>query len=194
MRAGVRLAASSVVLGLVLSTSAAPASRTARGGSAAARRLAPPEPASRWYGWQTLASDALSVSTVFLGAGVGSAPLAASGVVGFALIPPILHETKGNIGEGFASFSMRVISVGLLVGGAWACQERNRRDSVDDGYAAMCVFGTIVGIIGLPTAIIVDASELAYEDVEPAERASYGVAPWWDRDRSAGGAALHGRF
>lgn len=90
----------------------------------------PPAPPSlfdgEWYGWQTLASDGISLLVALTPAislhAFGerwSDPAVdlsiALGVAGLALGPLVLHVSHGNIGRGIASPLFRLISVWLAV-------------------------------------------------------------------------------
>ena|SRR5450432_1748415 len=76
-----------------------------------------------WYGDQILIGDAASVSIAALGFALGPSRgngLVGVGVVGYALVPPILHVTHGRWGIAPASMALRVFTpaLGLLVGNA----------------------------------------------------------------------------
>ncbi len=96
-------------------------------------QIAAPPPAlpTRWYGWQTLASDAgaLGLFGVFLAADGTNAAHASAGVpLGvasgalFLLGPPVIHLWRGQPRAGFASLGLRValpLLGGLIVGRDW---------------------------------------------------------------------------
>jgi hypothetical protein len=109
-------------------------------------RERPPRGARRWYGWQTLLADGLSVVTTPILVGIG----------GYFLATPIIHGAHGSAGKAFGSVAMRVafpLTLALL--GSRIGQGRNT-NAAGAGAGA---------ILGVATAIIIDASVLAYEPV-----------------------------
>lgn len=131
------------------------------------------ETSSRWYGWQTLATDGAAVALVLAsiatagGSGDSASGACGVGAVGvYALGAPAVHFVHGNPGRGFASLGIRVgapVVLGFLGVEAENCGEHGG-DFCGFGGALL---GVSAGIIG---AIAIDAAVLAYDD-EPADSA-----------------------
>jgi hypothetical protein len=123
----------------------------------------------RWYGWQTLTTDAAAIALLVGTFAVTESddtsiigPLPTTtytlGVLSYALGGPIIHFAHKNPGRGFGSFALRVlvpIAVIALSAGI-ACQ----------GGGDFC------GLIAVPfggaaiiSAIVVDAAVFAYDEV-----------------------------
>jgi hypothetical protein len=146
---------------------------------------------TRWYGWQTLLADGASVAMFVGGAGAESGELALAGLGGLLLAAPIVHFSHRNVGRGFLSLGARVAFpiTGAAIG---AAAEDCSRSS---GELQVCTrVGMLLGgLVGVVTAVIVDASVLAHEpDPEPADgvRLTPGVA-LGSRSQSL---ILNGRF
>lgn len=154
-----------------------------------------------WYGWQTLLVDGAALGFTIGVAAVGSettwaGPVAlVGGTTLYALGGPTVHFAHGNIGKGFLSFGLRVglPALGMLSGilleqpscsGSWGCG----------------LIGGVVGLgIGGITAIVIDASVVAYDEVpsRPHTRSSAApgtlmVRPSVSQDHA--GLSLHGLF
>lgn len=109
----------------------------------------------KWYGWQTLLADSVSLAT---------APVYV-GIPGFFLASPIIHLGHRNYGAAGASFGIRAAGAGVAVlGSIWAVGD-SRGDFA--GYAAI-PFVIAGGTIGL-TAVVLDAAVFAFKDGESAE-------------------------
>jgi hypothetical protein len=106
---------------------------------------APPATARRWYGGQTLLADGLSVLTMPIVIGFG----------GYLLATPIIHVAHGRVGRAVGSLAMRVgFPFALAVVGAGG-RSGGRGPSTE---------GVVVGgVLGMATAIVIDAAVLAYE-------------------------------
>ncbi len=164
---------------------------------AAARAEGPEAPAPaqnvEWYGWQTLASDGVSLGLVATSVGLWLAdpsvqpsrgvhviePLAVAGATLFALGAPAIHWAHGRVGTGFGSFGIRVGAGGLFALGlgmiafgqpcsGFGCTNTN-------GDAAEIGLGTFLAIAGAVTPPVLDALYFAHEPARP-KRAAY-VAP-----------------
>ena len=142
-----------------------------------------------WYGWQTLLSDTLTISTAVYSAHHMDDLDNLFGV-SFALslvTPAVIHGIHGNwVGVG--------VSLGLRVGGTacilYGLASAFEDDSGDDGGADTIAW---IGLIALIAAPIVDAA-IAIKRETPRESATWIVQPWASpRDRS-GGLAVAGRF
>jgi len=148
-----------------------------------------PSPARRWYGWQTLLCDGLSLALLFGGAAtqVGSLPVV--GAFGLLLATPIVHGAHGNPAA-YVSLGLRLVSTFALVFGfgellGAALAENESRGS--PGKALV-----YLGVAGLATTIALDAALFAW-DRSPGKSMSAraGVRPWLDA-RGAGGLMLSG--
>lgn len=130
----------------------------------------PPTVERRWYGWQTLLSDAASIGLFVSGVnddGRGDIR-PAIGLFGYALAPPIIHAAHGHALKAFGSLGLRLGApvVGAVVGFAMAgCEESD--DHYDDSDwcgASGAIGGFMVGTAG---AMLFDAVVIANEDVVP---------------------------
>jgi hypothetical protein len=140
---------------------------------------------TRWYGWETLMSDGLSVATfpIYVGAG------------GFFLAPPILHASHGRWGAAGVSLALRValpLAGGLF--GDWRDDCTLERKQIDGGCGipGATIFFAALGAI---TAITIDAAVLSYEQVPLAtarttSTVSVAVVPWIDRARRGASLAI----
>lgn len=126
-----------------------------------------PESPSRWYGWQTLATDgaalgliSASLATVDGGGRSPSSALAWGALGAYALGAPVMHFVHENPGRGFASFGIRIGGpVVLGVAGAMA-------ENCGGGGGDFCgLGGALIGTtLGIATAITIDAAVFAYDD------------------------------
>lgn len=138
-----------------------PPEATAAPAPAAARPEAsqPAREETRWYGWQTLIADGVSIAILF--------PVPPAGLAGYALGGPIIHAAHGRWGVTFASLAMRVLTppLGAIIGAGLDTKSCNNGDFI-------CIpTGLVVGLfIGAGVAIAVDAAFLSNETVkeEPA--------------------------
>jgi hypothetical protein len=152
------------------------------------------EQPSRWYGWQTLLSDAASIGVALLGAHAEQDTILVAGFTGLLVGPPMIHWGHGQVGEGFGSLALRAPYVGFALAAGYGGCLAGAPEDPDPPECGYLRLGFFLGALAMPVAIIVDAAVLAYDDPEPDARASYRVAPWLDAERSAGGASLVGRF
>lgn len=133
----------------------------------------------RWYGSQTLAVDATSIGLVIAGARMHSSEWSTLGFFGYALGGPVVH---GFHGHGEKALGSGVMRLGLPFGFGFAGYA-----ATDDGESMFSgLYGFVIGsLIGVGTAITLDASVLAWEP-RPIEawqpRVSFG------RDRALVGA------
>jgi hypothetical protein len=158
---------------------------------------------SYWYGWQTLTSDAASISAVGTGIKFETAPLAYLGVAGYYLGAPIVHIAHGRVGVAFASLGLRLglPSLGGAIGFATAgpCTESERR-----GFFGCAFHGwneaAIGGLIGLGAAIAIDSALLAHgkRPVDPPRESGMprltSVAPSYDPATRAAAVGVGGTF
>lgn len=147
----------------------------------------------RWYGWETLTMDAVSIAAM---------PVAGVGVGGYLLGAPIIHAAHDRWGIAAASLGLRV---GLPIVGAMAGVKLENCPKAGQYDEGMCgLGGALLGMgVGMLTAIIIDAAVLSYERV-PATSAnatsggsaratsttSVAIAPWIERDRKGASLAV----
>lgn len=143
-----------------------------------------PQPDTRWYGWQTLLTDAGAVGLAALAFKLGTKSggdetfLVAEGVYLFG--GPIVHGAHGHLGRSAGDFALRlVLPLGLALamsGGA---------PSGSETYCGACagVFGGLV--LGAGIASLLDAAWLAREPTTSA-RPQVMPALGWMRGRDGG--------
>jgi len=148
---------------------------------------APPETdrhPSRWYGWQTIATDAAAVGLVTAGiVWVASAPIGDDGpsvtlmgasYVTYVLGAPIMHFARGHSKKGLGDMALRVFAPPLLgvigVGFCTSACTGNGGGEIDTRVVLGFVFGSLVGFVGVS---ILDAAVLAYEP--PAGRTAHAT-------------------
>jgi hypothetical protein len=138
---------------------------------------APPPTEERWYGWQTLTTDGASFLLAIV-AGASSDSFEGAGAIavlslgGYLLGGPSVHFAHENPGRAFGSLALRG---GLpLAFGAVGVQ----LESCQDGEFLCGVGGAVLGgLLGIVSAIAIDASLLGWEQVPvEVEAPSIGVA------------------
>jgi hypothetical protein len=133
------------------------------------------EPAERrWYGWQTLIVDGTSLVLMpsLAGHTESVTPLVVGGV-GYAAVAPSIHALHGSYGTSAGSLAMRASLP--FIGGAVG---RSTADC-SGGYLDFCPWlEEIIGMwVGAVSAAALDASLLAWEDIENTEGWALGVVP-----------------
>ena len=113
---------------------------------------------SKWYGWQTLASDGATLAASGITAVAikgGTAVPAVILVSGYLIPPPIIHAAHGNGGAAAASLGLRVglAGLGILTGAA-----------IGDGMLGKFALVVVLGSVGALAASVIDAAALGYED------------------------------
>ncbi len=142
---------------------------------------------SRWYGWQTLLTDAAAFASLDIDPALG--------VGVYALGGPIVHWSHGNTWRGFGSLAMRV-GAPVLLGAAFARTCNPSGDEGDWGCLGAAVIGVGLGVAG---AIAVDAAVLARDRV-PVESdtamslGSVSVTPTLAAGRDRASLMLQGTF
>ena len=158
--------------------------------------VAPAAPVKeRWYGWQTLVTDAGAVTlTIALTANADEHDDAAVigalviGASAFALGGPLVHGAHGRWGKAGVSLALRL---GLsLIGGAIGADSCSQY--VYDHEGCAIGYGAVGLIAGATTAVIVDAAVLARAPV-PAPARDHAMIVFTPV-RSGGGLTLVGRF
>ncbi len=129
--------------------------------------------ASRWYGWQLIASDLAAISLISAAAKIGDGPapvvLGSLGVATFLLVPPLLHLAHGSAHDAGVSFAIRTapallgLAAGVLVARNQDCAE---------GCSALVL--PIVGLAGSAVGMVVDWAALS---TEPAPQISVAPVP-----------------
>lgn len=130
-----------------------------------------PSKEHRWYGWQTLTSDAISIGVFAAGMGDEDSKGATfAGFFGYLFGGPIIHGMHRQTGKSLGSFGLRagLPIVGAIVGYESEGCDRSKHEP-DDGY--LCGFERAVTgfLLGTAIAIAVDAAVLAHEEMEPDE-------------------------
>jgi hypothetical protein len=116
-----------------------------------------------WYGYQVLATDALSWTLIVGGAKANVIEVSALGVGGLFFGGPIVHVGHGSYGRAGASFGLRV-GLPLLGLGIGAAADRDSHSFIPAGP----IIGVFLGSIA---ASIVDIAVIAREaDPQAAPR------------------------
>ena len=161
-----------------------------------------------WYGWQTASSDAASVAVVMIGTATHASVITALGVGGTLFGAPGVHLANGRGLIGLADVGLRVALplLGGFVGYAAAgtCHEDPHSTSLL-GNCFLHGFNeaAIGGLVGLGSAMVLDASALAYgtREIEPPsaprERGAphiTSIAPAYDPVTRTAAVGMGGRF
>jgi hypothetical protein len=160
------------------------------------------EPA-RWYGWQTLAVDGLSVSAVGVGLAfrdehpVGYLALG-SGLAGYVLAAPIVHFAHGRTTPAFASLALRVgaptvgvLSGGLIGYGVGCAVDCNGDFGAEGGMLVGALAG---GVAGAVSAMVVDAVVFAREPAATTAQVHWMPTSSYDPKRQAATFGVTGSF
>jgi len=140
--------------------------------------MASPARAPRWYGWQTALADGAMISMMTAGVGRNVSALAFTGLVGYAIAPPLVHLAHGRPRAMGVDFGLRLLvapAATTLLGfgiGTLACRRQ-----------ACSGVGAAVGLLSAwPVAATIDATVLANDDgvaapdsPPPAESPALGV-------------------
>jgi len=168
-----------------------------------------PPPASekyRWYGWQTLIADGASLAVGVTGAyfdssrGTMTASTMgiATGVIGYAVAPPMIHWGHGHVAAGFESLGLRTglpIALALLGDAIQPCDSTGEPDAPAATACLPYVFGGL--IVGVVAAAGIDDFAIAREPVSATKRngallLTVGIAPTFGAHQQ--GVALTGAF
>jgi hypothetical protein len=148
---------------------------------------------SHWYGWQTLATDGVTVTLLASGIAAQRGALVAFGAATFALGGPIVHLAHGRGDAAAASLGIRVgvPFVGAFVGAVI----EDCRHSDNEGCP---LEGAAIGLLaGTGAAMILDTVFLAHEDIpreQPQRTARLSVSPSVSVTKSSGTMGLTGTF
>jgi hypothetical protein len=127
---------------------------------------------TRWYGWQTLAVDAVSLGTSALGFALPSGVLFSSsgqalvgvGLLGYAAGPPVVHGLHGHGGTAGVDVAIRVTAPFVLGLVGYGLEVASTPPCTGDGWCFRGLGGFGVGFLaGYAGAIVFDAAVLARE-------------------------------
>ena len=135
----------------------------------------------RWYGWQTLVTDGISLTALAVGAAIesretggpggGTTSLLWLGFLGYEAAPAVVHAAHRNPGRAFASMGIRLGMplAGAFVGASIASDcNRNLCEAGGAGIGAM---------LGMAGAIAIDAAVFSYDDAKRAPGRRAGLRP-----------------
>jgi hypothetical protein len=138
---------------------------------ASKERREPAEAAPRrWYGWQTLSTDAAAgalaytyylSNNVWTGGSGGPGWFVMSGAT-YLLGGPVVHVAHGKIGTGVGSLALRV-GAPLVLGGVGYAVAGGPGQGGDNGWVAGLVGAIAGGMVGIVVAVTIDAAVLAYD-------------------------------
>ena len=129
----------------------------------------PPREVRAWYGYQTLALDALSTLLITVGIAKWNGDLGAAGLASFAFGPPILHMVHGQVWKGLYDLGLLRVAgpflsaglgatIGMLIGAKTGC------GGGDSDLPCGSVPGLVIGLgAGMVAAVAVDASVFSWE-------------------------------
>lgn len=133
-----------------------------------------PERPSRWYGWQTLATDGGAVLLIVASLSMNDAnrdtpteALAWGAFGAYALGAPVVHFAHSNPGRGLGSVAMRVGGP-ILLGFVGSVLENCGNGGGEFCGLGGALLGATAGIVG---AVVVDSAVFAYDD-QPDSTAS----------------------
>lgn len=158
----------------------------------------------RWYGYQTLATDAASVALLGLAIAAddnGTAQtgfLVASGAT-YAIAPGVVHGVHGNPGRAVGDVAIRVFAPVVTTGvGALLGVATSDRD-LGSQLGGVLVGGLIGFVTGVAGAMALDATVLAYDsspagaEKKPAKTGA-SIAPSFGPTKNGFAAGLSGTF
>jgi hypothetical protein len=141
----------------------------------------PPESPRHWYGWQTLLVDAGSLALLVAGAEAQSSVVGGLAGMSYAAGPSFVHLAHGRGVQAIGDVLIRVgVPVAFAVaGGLIAVDTSSPNESSEEAGLPNWLGGAALGlVIGVVTAVAIDAAALAWE---PRTHAS----------PSAGGGSVH---
>jgi hypothetical protein len=166
-------------------------------------------PASRsesyWYGWQTASADGASLAVIALGSTTGASVVTWAGIGGVIFGAPAVHVANGRGGIAALSLTLRAVlpllGAGIGYAAAGSCHDDpNSRALLGNCFLHGAGEAAAGAVIGLGSAMILDASALSYgrhEIVEPRESgklALTSVAPSYDPLTRTASLGMGGRF
>lgn len=152
------------------------------------------QPASgpRWYGWQTLMVDGISIAWVGA-SGVLELPALTVASIGMWLLgSPIVHLVNGNGGGAAMSFAIRLGS-GLAAVLGLALALANALDESEDRSEGAVTAGlaiSLTGAAGMLAAMALDPSLFAFTKARPSADRGMRVLPWIDPQRGRAGLRI----
>ena len=144
----------------------------------------------RWYGWQTLCTDAAAIGLTITAAVLDGndrtqTPVVLLAAGSYLLGGPIVHFAHGHQGKGFLSLAMRV-GLPVVAGGTMVLASScSPKDCMGGG---LLMVGA--GVLGMIASSAIDAAAIAREDV-PREVAFAPVVLFGENGGTVGVA---GRF
>jgi len=159
----------------------------AQPGSSSTTPARTPAMRKQWYGWQSLSADGAAL-LLLIAAGASSdqkghtSDVLGYGALGLYLVGgPVTHFARGNTGRGLGSLALRA---GLpIVSGAVG--SRMEDCSGDNDYDLCGLPGAILGgVVGIATAITLDATLLSYDEAPVRSQGVQNVAVSIGSDRA----------
>jgi hypothetical protein len=152
------------------------------------------QPASRWYGWQTLAADGAALTLLSIGISLESSALSAAGLLGYALGSPAVHVGHARPLTALGSAGLRIAlpATGMLLG-----SELRNCDQVEGPRSISCTTESLVvgSLIGAAVATALDASWLARESApEPDAPRKLSLTPTLELARERQVVGVQGSF
>lgn len=145
-----------------------------------------------WYGWQNLLIDGLALTAVALTAAeVNEGVWVGIGLL--ALGSPIVHFAHLNVSEGFISLAIRVGSGAVVAAGAAVAVDNSLFDGDRDSETQGTVI-VIVGLLGLASAVVIDAAHFGFEERPVRGRDRASITPWFDPEHGRIGLGYAGSF
>jgi hypothetical protein len=151
---------------------AEPEPETAQAQSSATDEAAAPALREEWYGWQSLSTDGAALLLLIAASASSDLKSDVSSVLGYSSLGvyllggPVTHFAHDNPGRGLGSLALRAglpIAFGTIGYYGEDC-------SGGDDYDLCGIVGALLGgVLGIATAVTVDAAVLGYEEV-PIER------------------------
>lgn len=164
---------------------------------------APAQERQRWYGWQTLLSDATAVGLLGI-AGASRNPdwLVPSGVV-YGAGAPAIHLAHGRLGAAVGSLALRVWVPLVGSGIGLVAAHCSPTPGDEDGNGSCALTGAVYGfIVGAGVAMVLDMAVLSWEPSKPETQEApppppsfaWSVAPTMDPKSGAKGVSMVGTF
>ncbi|HEX2876733.1 MAG TPA: hypothetical protein VHP33_36025 [Polyangiaceae bacterium] len=135
----------------------------------------------RWYGWQTLVTDSVSLTALVVGASIegestrgpdsASTSLLWLGFLGYEAAPAVVHAAHRNPGRAFASMGVRL---GMPLAGAFLGASLASGCNSNLCEAGGAGIGVLLGMAG---AIAIDAAVFSYDDAKRAPTRRAGLRP-----------------
>lgn len=149
----------------------------------------------RWYGWQTLASDGITIGLLLTAAGSDgeAGGLATLSLATYLLAPPIIHASHDRVGVSFASLGVRVgLPLGGMMVGAASADCGGEDDEMFCGLSEAAIGFTLSAL----SAMVIDGAFLAWEPPPERQRdaARISISPAVKPVRGGASAGVLGVF